>query len=403
MIVATQTVRDLKKVNRHKVLSELYFSAPISRLDISQRLGLSPATVGSAVSELMNQDIITSLGAQETQGGRPRILLDINANYGFFIGIEAGETYIHIELVNLKLIRIAEIHRPVTSNDTQPNQIIDHIVEGIETLLTQAHIPMEKVLGVGIGVPGIVDRQMGVSICAPNWDWNNVPLLDRLRTRLQAPIYIDNGAHTMALAEKMFGAGQGIDNLAVLLIGSGVGAGLVIGGELYRGASNSVGEWGHTCVELNGRACSCGSRGCLEAYIGAPGIIARLRSIDSAHPALNAKGQIAIIEAIKRTAQDGNGPALKVVDETAHYLGAGIANLVNLFNPQVILIGGWLGLLLGEGFLNLTIPYVERYVLKPPLGAVQIQLSALQQDSVSVGAASLALEGFLRTSTSGSH
>ena|SRR5579859_5988813 len=394
----TQTIRDLKKVNRHKVLNLLYFGAPITRLDISEQLGLSPATVGNAVSDLLRQDIITSLGALETQGGRPRILLDINPDYGFFLGVEAGETHIHIELVNLKLVRLAEIHRPLTSENTRPDEIVEHIVVGIETLLTQQRIPHDKVLGVGIGLPGVVDRQVGVSIAAPNWAWHNVALLDLLRKRLHLPIYMDNGAHTMALAEKMFGAGQGVDNFAALLIATGVGAGLIIGGELYRGASNSVGEWGHTCIEVNGRPCSCGSRGCVETYIGAPGIIARLRSIDPAHEALLADGQINIIEAIKQAAQRRDSAAIKVLDETAQYLGVGIANLLNLFNPQVIVIGGWSGLLLGEDFLKQAAPYVERYVLKPALGAVRIQVSTLQQDAVSVGAASLALEGFLKTS-----
>lgn len=374
----------------------MYFDAPISRLEISERSGLSPATVTNVVSELLAEGIVVESGSQVSQGGRPRTILNVNPHYGFFVGVEAGETDIRVELLDLKLTKLGERHYALAAEDNEPDQVVDHIVTGIETLLTEARLSHDKILGIGIGLPGIVDRQMGVSVFAPNWAWHNVPLLDLLTSRLKLPIYVENGAKTMALAENMFGAGQGIHNFATLLIATGVGAGIITQGQLYKGASNSAGEWGHTCIEINGCPCRCGSHGCLEAYVGALGIIGALRELDPDSVLLESGGQVQVIAAIKNAAQQGDSVAINVLDKTAHYLGAGIANIVNLFNPQVITIGGWSGLLLGDYFLNRVRPYIERYALKSPLGAVRVQLSSLRDDAVSIGAASLALEEFLK-------
>jgi glucokinase-like ROK family protein len=391
-----QTVRDLRKVNRHRLLELAYFNVPISRLELSQLSGLSPATVTNVIADLLAEGIINELGSQESQGGRPRTILNINPAFGYFIGIEVGETHIHVELLDLKLTKLGETHHDIAPDDNQPTAIVERIVSSVRTLLADTRIAPGKILGVGIGFPGIVDQRAGVSVFAPNWDWHNVPLLELLQTQLRMPIHLNNGAQAMALAEKWFGAAKGTENLAVLLIGSGVGSGIITRGQLYQGTSNSAGEWGHTCIEINGRACRCGSTGCLETYVGAPGIIHSLRELAPDSPLLNKGGQVEVLAAIKAAAQKGDPTAMQVLDQTAHYLGAGIGNIINLFNPQAIVIGGWCGLLLGDLLLDLVRPYVERYALRAAFSAAQIQLSTLRQDAVSIGAASLALEEFMK-------
>jgi predicted NBD/HSP70 family sugar kinase len=217
-----------------------------------------------------------------------------------------------------------------------------------------------------------------------------------LRERINLPIVLDNGAKAMAQAELWFGAGRGADDLAVLLIGTGIGAGIITQGALYRGATNGAGEWGHTTLALDGRPCRCGSRGCLEAYAGAAGIIASLREASPQHPPSRANDdQEGTITALVAAALRGDPTAVRVLEETTHYLGAGIANLVNLFNPQRIVIGGWVGQHIGPYILPRLREVVGRYALGQPLAATDIVLGRLGQDAVAMGAATLALDAFL--------
>jgi len=388
-----RTVRDLRRANRHVVLQQIYFGGPISRLEISRRTDLSPATVTNVVADLLAEGIVTESGSEESQGGRPRTLLTINPVYGFFVGIDVGETQIQAGLFDMLLHKLSMVRTPLTPDENRPQQVVSHIVGGVRELLSKSGIQHDKIIGVGIGVPGVVERLGGVSVFAPNWGWHNVSLLAMLKRHIDRPIYLDNGAKAMALAEMWFGAGRGTENLAVLLIGTGVGAGIIAQGGLYRGVTNSAGEWGHTAIELDGRMCRCGSQGCLEAYVGAPGIIQRLRELDPQSDLLN--DQTTTIAAIVEAAQRGDHAAKQVLTDTAHYLGAGIANLINLFNPELIVLGGWAGLQIGEFILPELYRFIQRYALKRPFDAVSISLSQLGQDAISMGAACLVLGDLL--------
>jgi len=166
------------------------------------------------------------------------------------------------------------------------------------------------------------------------------------------------------------------EQVAVLLVATGIGAGIIADGSLYRGAGNSAGEWGHMTLELDGRLCRCGSRGCLEAYAGAPGIIASLREMVPRSPLLHENDQESTLAAIVDAARNGDFTATQVLKDTAHYLGVGIANLINLFNPQLILLGGWAGLQIGESILPELRQCVDRYALKQPLSLTRIDLCA---------------------------
>src|SRR5579859_1558531 len=183
--------------------------------------------------------------------------------------------------------------------------------------------------------------------------------------------------------------------MVALLLGTGVGAGIITGGTLYRGSSNSAGEWGHTTVQIEGRPCHCGSRGCIETYIGAPGIIQTLRELAPKSPMLH-EDEEKTLQALRFAAEDNNPIAVQVLDRTSLYLGAGIANIINLFNPPLVVIGGWVGALLGNTLLSRVEPVVSQYAMQPPLKSSQIVISQLDEDSVSLGAASLALSHFLQ-------
>ncbi len=205
-----------------------------------------------------------------------------------------------------------------------------------------------EILGVGVGVPGIIEQGPEVLVHGQTYGWDAVPLerLLRAHTDLPAevPLHFDNGAKTMGQAELWFGAGRGARNAVVVLIGSGVGASLISGGATYQGATSSAAEFGHVTVVVGGRKCRCGSTGCLEAYAGAEAILERY-----GRPMAADDQELALAELIDAA---GTSPlAAAILDETAQYLGAGIGTLINLFNPERVILGGWAGLLLGGRLL----------------------------------------------------
>jgi predicted NBD/HSP70 family sugar kinase len=197
------------------------------------------------------------------------------------------------------------------------------------------------------------------------------------------------------VAELWFGAGRGRQDVVVVNLGTGVGAGLAFGGELYRGATNSAGEWGHTKLVVDGRLCHCGSRGCVETYVGAAGIMQNLRDMAPTSPMLHPDDQTATIAALARGVAGGDPVAVKVVTETARYLGVAVADLINLVNPEVIVLSSWVAAQLGGPLLAEVRAVVDRHALRRPRAATDITLSALAGNPVSLGAATFALKRHL--------
>jgi predicted NBD/HSP70 family sugar kinase len=367
----------------------------MSRLEISSQTDLSPSTVTNVTSEMFDDGVLIEKGMEESLGGRPRTILDINPEYGYLVGVDLGETHVQLELFDLTRHKLATARKVITAGENSPENYVQVICERLNTLFASSGISREAILGMGVGVPGIVEHNGQVSVAAPMWDWKPVRLLEILEDELRLPVYVDNGAKAMALAESWFGAGRGVQDMVVILIGTGIGAGVITKGILYRGATNSAGEWGHTKIELDGRSCRCGSRGCLEAYVGAPGIITTLNEISENPPALPEAEQLAVLTQLVQSYKDNDPLARQVFQTTAQVLGAGIANLVNLFNPELIIIGGWAGLLVGEAILDDIIRFVKKYSLPLSTTTLQIGLCQFGQDAICTGAACLVLEEFL--------
>jgi len=396
MAASRSTVRDLRRRHRRLVLQHLYVDGRMSRLEMSQRCGLSAATVTNVVAELLAEGIVVEAGSKESEGGRPRTILAVNPRYGYFVGVDVGETLVRIELFDLTLRSLRTVTHPLTAADNRPSSVVRHIVTGLDAVLADAAIPADNVVGIGIGVPGVVERAGSVLVHAPSWGWRAVPLMAMLDEQITLPIALDNGAKAMAQAELWFGAGRGVDDLAVLLIGTGIGAGVITQGALYRGATNGAGEWGHITLALDGRLCRCGSHGCLEAYAGAAGIMASLREASPHSPLIaDNDDQEETIMALVAAAGRGDPIAVRVLEETTHYLGAGIANLINLFNPRRIVVGGWVGQHIGPSILPRLREVVARYALGQPLSAATVVPGQLGPDAVAMGAATLALDVFL--------
>ena len=391
------TVRDLRRENRAAVLWSLYFDRPRSRQDLSTATGLSPASVTNVVRELLDEGIVTEAGSQESDGGRPRVLLDVNPDYGYVIGVDVGETRVRLGLYDVALTERAKAEYPFDPAEHEDaTVVVQAITDGLRKVIDDAGVGPSAVLGVGIGVPGIVEQGREAVVHGQTYNWDAVPLERLLRSHTDLPLRLENCVKTTGQAELWFGAGRGVRSAVVALVGSGVGASLVSGGSIYRGATSSAGEWGHTKIVADGRRCRCGGSGCLEAYVGAGAILDRFGAsgVPGASAAAATGDEESALAALLAAA-DSSPSAAALLAQTAEYLGVGIANLINLFNPERVIVCGWAGLLLGERLLPAIRESAGRHSLRHPFAATSIELGVLGPDEATLGAATLPLERFL--------
>jgi predicted NBD/HSP70 family sugar kinase len=386
----------MRRRNRAVLLSRLYHDGPLSRQELTGATGLSAASVSNLVGEMIEQGLVEEAGAVDSDGGRPRTLLRVRPGYGYLVGVDVGETRVQVELFDLSMTGLAKADYPIESAKPSPETVVRHILAGLDAVTASAGVPHGALLGVGIGVPGVVEQGASAAVHAQTLGWEAVPLEAMLRAGTDARLYFDNGAKTLGRAEMWFGAGRGARHVVVALVGSGVGAAVLTDGVSYRGVSSSASEWGHTTIVYGGRRCRCGADGCLEAYVGAEAVLDRWRVARRGRPVPRASGvgtgpgldeesAIAALVAIAERSE----PAARVLEETAGYLGAGIANLINLFNPERIVLGGWAGLALGGALLPRIREVAAAHALRHPYGQASIELCRLGPDAVSVGAATL--------------
>jgi predicted NBD/HSP70 family sugar kinase len=429
-----RTVRDLRRSNRSLLLRRLYFGGPLSRQDLIDTTTLSAASVSNVIGDLIADGLVTEVGSVGSEGGRPRILLRVDPRW-HAIGVDVGETRVLVELFTLDLAMLARAEYPLPEGCGDVAAVVERIASGLRAVTAQSGVDRSTIVGIGVGVPGVVEHgAVGNGILEPavaergfvvepgvgiepgsiprgqanaqtrysvvhgqTIGWDGVPLERLLRETGQIepdlPLYIDNGATTLGQAEMWFGAGRGARDAVIALIGSGVGACVVVGGSPYRGTGRSAGEWGHTTVVVGGRPCRCGARGCLEAYVGAEAVIARYREAAPDGAAASTGSEEDAVAAILTADARGEEAARVVLEETAVYLG--VANLINLFNPERIALGGWAGLLLGERLLPRVREIAGEYALSHAFATVDLLLCQLGPDAVARGAATLPVAGFL--------
>ena len=381
-------MRGLRRENRAAVLWSLYFSQPGTRQDLSAATGLSAASVTNVIRELLNEGIVIEAGSVDSDGGRPRVMLEVNPDHGYVIGADIGETRVRVELFDLAMRERAKADFPLNPREHDVDVVVASVLSGLDSVLTESGIEPAAVLAMGVGIPGIVEQRPEALVHGQTYGWEAVPIERLLRAGTDLPLHIENGAKTMGQAELWFGAGRGARNAVVALIGSGVGASLISGGTTYRGATSSAAEWGHTTVMVDGRKCRCGSAGCLEAYVGAQAILERY-----GRPTAGNDEESALAALVD--AADTEPLAAAILDETADYLGAGIGSLINLFNPERVILGGWAGLLLGGRLLPRIRESARRHSLRHPFAATSLELGQLGPEAVALGAATLPVEVFL--------
>ncbi|GAA0584277.1 ROK family transcriptional regulator [Streptomyces crystallinus] len=408
-----RTVRDLRRDNRTAVLQRLYFDGPMSRQALGPATGLSSGSISNVVTELAAEGLLEDAGVVDSDGGRPRTLLRVTRDSGHLIGVDVGETRVRVELFDLMMSELARAELTLAADGYDVGHVVALIRDGVAAVLRDAALAPERLLGIGVGVPGIVDRSgaEGAVVHGQTVGWDAVPLEALLRGALadELPpgfgLFVENGAKTLGQAEMWFGGGRGARNAVIVLLGSGVGACIVSDGQIYGGAHSSAAEWGHTTVHVRGRRCRCGAPGCLEAYAGAKALVARWREAGAALPE-GIEEEAAVTALLAAACPQGaageadacaeahDPVARAVLDETAEYLGAGLSDLINLYNPERILVGGWAGLQLGPYILESVRAHATAYALRHPAERVSVELGRLGPDAVTVGAATLPLADF---------
>lgn len=275
--------------------------------------------------------------------------------------------------------------------------IVERVIKGADEVIRKTKISSEKLIGIGIGDIGMIDKVNGISISSVPYipGWQDVPLKSILQRRFNIPIFLERDTNLMALAEKWYGVGENVDNLLCISLRTGIGLGIIINGQIYGGVGGNAGEWGHTIVDRNGSRCICGKRGCLETLVSSPAIVNRARNLlkekkkSLIRDLINNDFDNLTPEIIFEAAKGGDNLAIRVVNEIAEILGVQTANLINLFNPAIIVLGG--RFIRAEKVLLEPLTRVIKMYSTPFLfSQVKIKFGKLGDDSVALGAASFA-------------
>ncbi len=378
--------RDFSRaLNRSTVLNTIKTHGPIARNEVARRSGLSAATVTAITSKLIADNLIFEKAPGDSRGGRRPILLALNPTGRYVVGIKLTETEAIGALTDLEATVIVKRISQLPSRS--PEQVVATLAEVVTALMAEGHIRKKQLLGVGLGLAGIVDAQRGVLRQSPYFGWQDLPLRQMLQDSLKVPVYLDNDVNTLTITEKWFGAGQGVDDFLTITVGRGVGLGIVVNGQFYRGISGGAGEFGHTVIDPDGPQCDCGKRGCLETFVGYPGLV-RMAAEAAAHG--NLPASINNVDDLLSLARDGNPAAQAVLARAGEVLGRGVANLINVLNPQCILISGE-GVRMGDWLFGPMRAAIARHVMPGLSNNAQIRIDPWGDDAWARGAAGLVL------------
>ncbi len=389
----------MRRINNKVVIGILRQSAPLSRANLSVISGLNRSTVSSIIKDLVDEGWIKETTYQSDKVGRPGLLLEINPTGGFAVGIEIGVDFILVIAIDFSA---NEIWRKRI--ETDPEDGLLAIQEKGFKLAGEAIAFGKKKciqpLGIGIAIPGLVDVHDGVLKLAPNLNWRDVPLRLIWTQQFQLPVFVENDANAAALGEFYYGAAQGIENFIYIAAGVGLGSGIRIDGNLLRGNKGYASEVGHMTSDPEGEICSCGKRGCYETLIGPRAVIKRVKKL------IDEEGRESTILQISNEASDAfnydtivdaarkkDKVALEALEDVGCSLGITVSNLVNIFDPKMVILGGALNY--AKDFIQ---PVVEKVVKANALQLCQEDLvitnSQLDQDSSVMGVAGLILENY---------
>jgi glucokinase-like ROK family protein len=395
----------VREINLSTVLRYLQESAPLSRARLANLTGLNKTTVSSLVEELLERGLIHKVGLDTSGGGRPATLLDLNPQAGCIIGVELGVDFISVILTDF-VGQIIQRYPQETDPDEPQEAIIAHALRLVDEAKTASQSCGARLLGLGLSLPGMVDVENGILLFSPNLQWRDVALGQIFFEHANVPVFVDNDATAAALGEHLFGAARQTQNFIFFIAGVGLGGGLFLNGDLYRGAGGIAGEIGHTSVTMDrSRPCRCGNRGCWETFGNQYSLIERVRALlevgqSSLIPRLMAEQNAPLtLSIITQAADAGDAVALEALAETAAVIGVGVANLINIFNPEMVIVGGAMSTA-GPHLLPPIKRVVEERALAEMLRQVQILLSDFGPDASVMGAVALVIKAILSSPSS---
>jgi len=393
-----RNLSDIRLINRSVIFRTVREAGTISRSDLARQTGLNPATITHITRELLNQGLIIEAGPGKSRGGRRTALLQINAQHAYIIAVRLSRHNIQSILTDLNLENV--IRRMITSSSlTHPADIsIPAMFDLIESMILESGLDRNKILGIGICAPGPLDAHKGILYEPPNFPgWPRTPIREIFETKLGFPTFLDNDANAAALAEKLFGCAKDLENYVYILIEDGVGGGVMINGDIYRGEFDVAGEIGHMTIEINGPQCDCGNYGCLELYISPDSVEDRVRQA-----ILNGRSSLVedlvqgdldkiSFDLIVQAALESDAVAVDAIQIFTDALTVGIVNVINSFDPEAVLLGGKIGVAKELIYEQLKQQTFQRLMPRGEKGA-SIHFSELNSDAPIIGAFSLVLQ-----------
>lgn len=377
------TFQLMKSVNKSTILNKIRLSEPLSRAQIAQETGITPPTVSSIVKELIAENLVEESILGESRGGRKPTMLLIKRNGHYVIGIDAGSNSIKGVATDLVGTILAETEIQILPHVSK-KYFLQTLKEVVRTIFTGIE-DKKKILGIGIAMHGVVDISSGVSLYSSNSGLRDIPIKKELEKEFNVLVMVENNSRAMALGEYWFGDHEEVDSFVTINIGRGVGAGIVDKGRLYYGAQDIAGEMGHMVMDLNGRVCTCGNKGCFETFVTGEAIVRRAKEqIKEAPIDLTA-------EDVYAYAKENKIEYLSVLEETGQLIGMGVVNLVHMLNPNKIVLGG--GVLNSAEFLMPVICQTiqERALTQRARMNTIIEVSMLGENATVLGAAALLL------------
>ncbi|AEE96034.1 ROK family protein [Mahella australiensis] len=317
-------------------------------------------------------------------------------NEKYIAGIDLGGTTIQTVLTD-ENYNIVTKYKSDTLAKEGPDAVIERMMDAIDHVLEESKLSKEDLLGIGLGIPGLMDIEKGISLFAGNLSWENIQVVQPFKDRFNVPVYMDNDVRVNALGEWYFGAGRGVKNMVLITLGTGVGAGIIIDGKMLRGPQSAAGEVGHMIIVEDGPACTCGSRGCLEVFASATGMMRRCKELmlenrDSLLWQM-CDGDIDKVRThmIDKAHDQGDKVGRQVMAETAYYLGIGLTNVVNIFNPELVVIGGGVSKA-GERLLGPARDFVNKRAMVVQRQHYKLVAAQMLDEAGMLGACTLAKE-----------
>ncbi|MBB3129243.1 putative NBD/HSP70 family sugar kinase [Paenibacillus rhizosphaerae] len=374
----------IRRKNRSTVFELIRKRSPLSRAEIARLTGMSPTTVSRIVSELYQQDFMHEIEQTTTGVGRKAVMLHVNPGSVLSVGVEIDRGGIRIGIVDLdgKVIHSTQITRD--SRET-PEVTLQRIASSMEELIEAEDVDRRKVVGIGVGLPGIVDYAGGSVVLSAQLGWKQTDIAGELRRLTGFEVAVDNELKVRALAEHQYGSARGSSRSVLIGFGSGVGSSLIIDGEIYRGETNSAGEIGHTVVDPGGLLCECGKVGCLQTYIAEASLVEQANKIKP----------IGSLEELFQARKDGEFWAASILDRAMTFVAVTVSNIACVYNPDTVILTGKLVESFPEVRNFLSDKCMDQFVWEPLRGTFQIVYSALESDGVVIGSGILAQNLFL--------